>query len=190
MLHRSSCLWGKLQLVLGVDAVCHGSGRTYCISDHSVAIPVPRVVPSGRAALVPNGTVGWPSTPPGSSLDTGCSVLTHVAVLKVCLCSHHSLHELVLSLGEARELFITSVPPKGRVNKSIWTKFVIRECCFVMQAVVTTVFWVMSVTSTAHRAWCGQPVWENLCAFISASSLGLEEGKNISAGFTFRDNLV
>lgn len=125
VLQKGSHLWGKMQRVLSVDTVCHGSGRTYSISDHSVAIPVPREVPSARAALVPDGVVGWPwlpgpaLSPPGSSLDAGCSVLTCVAVLKVRLRSHHSLHELVLSWGEARGLFITSVCPKGRVTESI-----------------------------------------------------------------------
>lgn len=118
VLQRGSHLWGKMQWVLSVDTACHSSGRTHSISECSVAIPVPRVVPSARAALVAAGAVGWPLSPPGSSLDTGCSVLPCVAVLKIRLCPHHSLHELVLSLGETRGLFITSVHPRGRVNKS------------------------------------------------------------------------
>lgn len=113
VLHSGSSLWGKMQGVLSVDTVCRASGRISSISVRSVATPVPRVAASGRAALAPDEVVAWPLSPPDSSLVSGCSVLICVAVLKVCLCSHHSLHELVLSLEEARGLFITSVRPKA-----------------------------------------------------------------------------
>lgn len=94
-----------------------------------MAIPVPRVVPNAGAgaALVADGVVGWPwlpgpaLPPPGSPPDTGCSLLTCVAVLKVCPGSHHPWDELIPSWGEARGLFSTFVHPKGRVTKSIWT---------------------------------------------------------------------
>lgn len=76
---------GKMQWVVSVDTVCHGLGGTYSILDCSVAIPVPRVVPSGRAALVPHGVVGWPLSPPGSSLDAPCCCAEGVPVVTPCI---------------------------------------------------------------------------------------------------------